>query len=225
MIILFSCSIKEGHENESMFDLLHKFSKNANYSLYSTTICEQVNLSNQFDISIDFKRFSSTIKKNDSCLIKVILKDKISKSKLDSISIMSFFYFASIFSSCDSMTSYSTKFKVDRRIIDNYFGDIVVADLNFDEKDDIAIINNCGGNGGPLYSYYVQTKDRKFILDKFLTDSMVFFPSEINKENKTLTTYVHAGICWLGERVYKFDELTSWKEKSYRRIDICKEDE
>ena len=119
--------------------------------------------------------------------------------------------------------SYSTKFNIEKKIVDNNYGDIIVADFNFDNKDDIALVNDMGGNGGVFYSYYIQNKDRKFIKDVYLTDSMTYFPSKINKNSKTLITYVHAGVCGLGEHIYRLDiNKNCWKDESHKIIDICK---
>ncbi len=186
--------------------------------------CEQTKLSKQFDIAIDFKRYVDTIETDQICLLKVVIKDKLSKSMIDSFSIKSSNIYSFMFLSCDSMTSYTTEFKTDREIVDNYFGDIVVADLNFDGLDDIAVVNDGGCSGGPLYSYYIQSTEKKFIKDRFLTDSVEFFPSKINSNGKTLTTYVHAGVCGLGVHIYKFDKKKNiWTEKSHRIINICEE--
>lgn len=225
-IILFGCSIKQEQKNDSSSsDTPQQINEpKQKFITTHTNKCEQVNLSTQFDLSIDFKRYSDTIEKQDSCYLTVYIKDKKTKSTVDSFSISSLFYYSFMFLSCDGMTSFSTKFNADREIMDNYYGDIVVADLNFDGYDDIAVINDGGGNGGPLYSYYTQTTDKKFILDKFLTDSVEFFPSKINSKSKTLTTYVHAGVCGLSENIYKLDKKTNiWTEKSYRIINTCEE--
>jgi hypothetical protein len=96
---------------------------------------------------IDFKRYTDTKEKLDSCLLKILIKDKVKKSTVDSFSIVSTFYVSGMFMSCDSMTSFTTNFNSDRKIVDNYFGDLVVVDINFDGKDDIAVINDSGGTG------------------------------------------------------------------------------
>jgi hypothetical protein len=196
--------------------------KKPEFILTETNNCEQTKLSNQFDIVIDFKRYVDTIEIDQICFLQVVIKDKSSKTIIDSFSIQSSFLYSFMFLSCDSMTSYTTKFKVDREIVDNFYGDIVVADFNFDGYDDIAVVNDGGGNGGPLYSFYLQNNDRKFIKDNFLTDSVSFFPSKFNSKEKTLTTYVHAGVCDLGEHIYKLDKAkNNWTEKSHRLINIC----
>lgn len=225
-ILLFGCSNRQEQKSSDLStDTLKEETETiSEFILTEANNCEQTNLSNQFDITIDFKRYTDTIETEQTCLLKVIIKDKLTKSMIDSFSIKSSFYYSFMFLSCDSMRSYTTKFKADKEIVDNYFGDIVVADLNFDGFDDIAVVNDGGGNGGPLYSYYLQTTDKKFIKDNFLTNSMRFFPSKINSKDKTLTTYVHAGVCGLGEHIYKLDKKkNTWTEESYRIINVCEE--
>jgi hypothetical protein len=118
------------------------------------------------------------------------------------------------------MTSYTTKFKADRAISDNFFGDIVVADLNFDGNDDIAVVNNGGGNGGPLYNFYIQTNDKRFVLDNFLTDSVMYFPTKIIKAKKRLITYVHAGACCVGENIYQYNKTkNTWTQTNHKIIE------
>jgi hypothetical protein len=73
-----------------------------------------------------------------------------------------------------------------------------------------------GGNGGLLYSYYVQTTAKKFVSDKFLTDSMSYFPNEINKKKQQLTTLVHAGACCAGEQIYQYNSSGKWKQISHK---------
>lgn len=174
----------------------------------------------EFDLSFCFQLFES----DEQYFYSLIyVHDKQSGLTTDSIFIVSE-YMHSDFLNCNNMVSYSTNFKADRDIVDNHFGDLVVADFNFDGKDDIAVINDRGGNGGPLYSFFLQQENKKFLLDNFLTDSMIFFPSEINRKNKTLTTYVHVGMCGLSERVFKLNGKTNtWTEKSSRMINVCEE--
>jgi hypothetical protein len=123
----------------------------------------------------------------------------------------------------DDARSYITGVNKNKQVCDNYFGDFVVADFNFDSKNDFAIINDIGGNGGAFYSFYIQQESKKFIFDRFLTDSMVYFPSDINSKGRILKTYVHAGVCWVGEHKYRLDATTKrWSEISHKEIDVCK---
>ena len=40
--------------------------------------------------------------------------------------------------------------------------------------------------------FFIQTKTGKFIKDTYLSDTISFFPFEMNKANRTLKTLVHA---------------------------------
>lgn len=187
--------------------------------LNSTLTCDQTKLSNQFDLSINLRRYTDTVENHDSCSVTVFIREKNSGRNLDSFFITPLLYFGDIFLNCESMTSYSTKYNSSREIVDNYFGDIVVADLNFDNKDDIAIINDNMGNGGPLYSYFIQTTNNKFTLDKFLTDSVTYFPKKIDKAKRRLITYVRAGAYSVGEHVYHLDKTNNeWKQTSHKYL-------
>lgn len=193
------------------------------YDSVSTFNCELNNLSKYFNIKVHLNRFTSKAEKHDSCEVKLLIVDKASKKINDSINVYSHFYYSAHFVDCDKVMSYSTKLNIDRQIVDNNHGDIIIADLNFDNKDDIIVVNDIGGNGGTSYSYFVQNSNKKFTLDSYLTDSITYFPSKIDPIKKTLTTYVHAGVCGLGEHIHKFDSTNKqWREKSSRIIDICK---
>ena len=218
-IIFCSCSQGQKSKDIATFDSAKTVTINKhNFTVLSTRKCNQNNLSNQFDIGIDFKRYSDTTELHDSCALKILIQDKQTKADFDSIFLTSLFYYGNTFANCDSSTtSFTTRFNSNRQIADNYFGDMVVADFNFDNLDDIAIINDYGGNGGPLYSYFIQNNDKRFILDSFLTDSVAFFPSRIDKTRHRLITYVHAGACCVGRHIYQFDKLTNkWKQTSHK---------
>ncbi|MBO9683018.1 MAG: hypothetical protein J7502_10185 [Flavisolibacter sp.] len=225
-LLILGCSPrKEQKDNNISADSLKVVKEQEpKLALTETNKCEQTKLSNQFDIAIDFKRYVDTTEIDQMNFLQVVIKDKSSKTVIDSFSIKSSFIYSFMFLSCDSMTSYTTKFKADREIVDNYYGDVVVADFNFDGYDDIAVVNDGGGNGGPLYSFYLQSNDRKFIKDNFLTDLVSFFPSKFNSKDKTLATYVHAGVCGLGENIYKLDKNKNiWTKKRHRIINVCED--
>lgn len=223
-VLICSCA-KPNSEKIISSDSVTSIVENKNkYDSLSTTNCVHTNLSNQFDITVNFHRYTNTKEMHDSCLVKLYLTEKETKTVTDTISITSHFYFDKIFKDCNNVLSYATKTNIDKGVVDNYYGDIIVADLNFDEKDDIVVINDSGGNGGTFYSYFIQGDNHKFALEQFLTDSMTYFPSKINKKEKTLVTYVHAGVCGLGEHIYLLNQNTNqWAQKSHRIIDICKD--
>ncbi len=209
-VVLCSCTSGQNQKHSTTVDTTATVKSETtdihNFNVLSTTQCEQTNLSNQFDIAINLKRYSDTTEHRDSCVLKVFIKDKPTQKVVDSVLITSLFYFDDTFANCDSVMSFTTKFNSKRQVVDNYFGDIVVADLNFDSRDDIAIINDYGGNGGTFYSYFMQGDDKTFTLDSFLTDSVTYFPSVIDKTKQRLITYVHAGACCVGEQIYKYDK-------------------
>lgn len=214
-ILFFSCSAE--HQTESASELT-----NSDKLTIETVIkdsvesraCELTALSNQFDIFLDIKRVNDEREVYDSCIVKLIISDKKNKVKLDSIEYTSLYLFKSTYSNCDSVTSFSTKYHGKREVLDNNFGDIVVADFNFDDKDDIAFITEIGGNGGPIYSYHIQTADNKFIADSYLTDSVIYFPQNIDRKKKQLTTLVHAGACCMSVNVYQVNKSGVWKQIS-----------
>ena len=69
---------------------------------------------------------------------------------------------------------------------ENDCGDLIVADLNFDGREDLALKCEEGGNGGPRNNYYLQTQSRNFIFDEYLTNEMSYFPDFINSQENTL---------------------------------------
>jgi hypothetical protein len=171
------------------------------------------NLSRQFNVELNISRFIEGDHLHDSCIARAILFDKKSKHILDSVFVTSLFFYRNYFNNAHHAVSYSTRVHVFKQIVDNYAGDLIVDDLNFDGRDDVVMINDMGGNNGPFYSYFIQQADQKFILDKYLTDSVTYFPAEINRKRKTLTTYENAGACCVGKQVYQFDSAKQqWKQ-------------
>jgi hypothetical protein len=177
-----------------------------------TKECLQDKLSNQFDLAMSFYRYPDN-SQNDSCLVKVLINDKRTTEAIDSFSFASWYYSGATFR-CENATSYTTGFNSNKEVVDNHPGDIVVADLNFDDKDDIALINDLTASSGPLYNYYIQDSTGRFKLDNYLTDSITFFPATIDRKNLRLTTFVWAGVCCVAKDVYQYDKTT----KSWRHI-------
>jgi hypothetical protein len=177
-------------------------------------------LSRSFDIKVLVNRYRTIKPFHDSCVAKFTILEKASKKVTDTFSIKSNFYF-SILEDKNNVRSYTTKFNKNKQVLDGDYGDIVVADLNFDKKDDIAIVSDLGNYAGSFYNFYLQGDDKKFELNRFLTDSMIYFPDKI--KNNTLTTSVISGNCFLSRHVYAFDAgKKTWYQKSHTRIDVCK---
>ncbi len=222
-ILLIGCSKQHHQEVKTTLkdSVVYANETESEYILIKENKCKQTNLSHQFDIEIDFKRYryKDTMYSSEPCILKVFIKEKATKLLIDTFSITSDQYYSDMFLSCDSMTSYTTGFKADREIPDYYFGDLVVADMNFDGYDDIAVVNDVGGNGGPFHTYYIQTNNKKFYKDNYLTDTVGHFPTIFNSNKKTLTVIGHTDARHFSETIYKLNtKKSTWHKISYGRV-------
>lgn len=180
--------------------------------------CLHKNLSKEFNFEIKVKKIINAKEEIDSNSVKVIVYNKISNKKQE-FNFGSSFLFEKTFIDCKTVRSYSTGINKNAEVIDNDFGDIIIADFNFDNKDDFAVKNDSGGNGGPTYNFYIQDTHKNFKLDKFLTAEMRFFPSKFIIKNKLLVTYVHANAYQLSENVFEYNtKLKKWKYKMSRLV-------
>ena len=70
------CSTQQEQSNKRVIDdtLNSGIEKNTKFILTETNNCEQTKLSYQFDILIDFKRYTDTKEELDSCLLKIFIK-------------------------------------------------------------------------------------------------------------------------------------------------------
>jgi len=183
--------------------------------------CLHTNLSEafNFEITIETKKLSD--RKYDSYILKIVPITK-SAERLQAIYINADSYYDEDFSSCQHVRSYSTDFNNTMEVQDHDYGDFVVADYNFDLKDDFAIKRDPGFNTGPEYDYFLQTEDTDFVKNKFLSNSVVYFPDKIDAEKHQLVSWLHAGACHLGKHVYQFNSKTeTWKELSHELTNIC----
>ena len=180
--------------------------------------CLHKNLSKEFDFEIKLQKIKIPDEIIDSNYVKVIVYKKSSKKKQE-FNFGSSFLFEKTFIDCKMVRSYSTGINKNTEIVDNEFGDLVIADFNFDNKEDFAIKNDSGGNGGPTYNFYIQDKNKKFTLDKFLTDKMEFFPTKFVAKNKKIITYVHANAYQLSENTFEYNlKIKKWKLKMSKLV-------
>lgn len=93
--------------------------------------------------------------------------------------------------------------------IENYH-DFIVADFNFDDLKDFAILYDYGGNGGPIYSYFFQNKDGKFTEDEKFPLNKGFFPKIMDKTNKKLTIIRPQGCCKTNTTIFQL-KGNKWK--------------
>lgn len=171
-------------------------------------VCEHNELSKKYNFTVKFIHINDSLNKIE---LKVINKKDL--KTIQNISIIPQYIFSSDFENCNTVRSYTTGFNKNEEVLDNNFGDFVVADFNFDGKEDFAIKIDSGGNGGPLYNYYLQKNDLKFKKDLFLSNTMEFFPNFIDSKNKTLITLVHANAYQLCKTTYKYyTSSKKWKK-------------
>lgn len=156
----------------------------------------------------------------DSCIVALEIMDKANKNKTQKIVVHTTFLFDDVFKNCNSVRSYTTGINRSKEAMDNDYGDLVVADLNFDSKEDLALKKDSGGNGGPLYNFYIQDDKGRFELDSFLTQKMEFFPTRISQPKRTLVTLVHAGAYSVGEHTYTLGKNNKWKETRHRFLPV-----
>lgn len=180
--------------------------------------CLHKNLSEKFDFEIKLTKIKIENEEIDSNSVKIIVLNKISNKKQE-INYGANYFFSKTFENCNSVRSYSTGENKNAEILDNDFGYLIIADFNFDKREDFAIINDSGGNGGPTYNFYIQNENEKFILDEFLTTQMEFFPTTFKNKSNELITYVHANAYQLSKNTYKYNITTKkWKFKKHRLV-------
>jgi hypothetical protein len=137
-----------------------------------------------------FKTELTRIKRDsmlDSCQVRVVVVNKRSKQRVFTTTFTSNYLFTRTYSEQNAVRSYTTGVGHHREADDYDYGDLIVADFNFDGREDFAIKVDEGGNRGPFYSYFIQNGAGSFTLNRFLTERMVFFPNRMNKATQTLT--------------------------------------
>ena len=173
--------------------------------------CLHTNLSKTFNFETNIERLENSEKYADCCIVTVMVSSNETEKTVQRIRFNSDYLFESAFTDCNFVRSYTTGINKSASIADNDYGDLVIADLNFDNKEDIAVKSIAGDNGGPFYNFYFQKNDT-FMMDFFLTRQMLHFPTEINKWRQTLTTYSHANAYEYGKTTYKFNSSNGdWK--------------
>jgi len=182
--------------------------------------CIHSKLSQHFYFKTNIARNSDTSDFIHGAKIDLLIYNK-HKELLQKLSFKSEFLFDDAYNNCSNVRSYVTGFNQKKDVLDFDFGDLIVADLNFDSKEDFAIKYDSGGNGGPSYGFYIQDSKGSFKLDHFLTDSVRSFPEYINAKNKTLTTHINANGRTKNEKTYKFYakirrwHLIKWDDREY----------
>lgn len=177
--------------------------------------CVHKNLSKDFDFVTERSGSLSSVGDSTTVMVTVIKKED---GEQQPITLISGWLYDESFVACNAVRSYTTGINKDMDTMDNDFGDLVVADFNFDGLEDLAIKRAEGGNAGPVYNFYIQSKDGDFELNRFLTDHMMFFPFVIDPKKKRLTTLVHGNAYQMSEKIFELKGKKSWKEISHRLV-------
>ncbi|WDF78933.1 hypothetical protein PQ469_02800 [Mucilaginibacter sp. KACC 22773] len=168
-------------------------------------------LSHKFVFKIQATWFKDT---DDVARVSNVKLSILNKTTNDQqvISFLPGWFFEGVFKSDSASRSYVTGYNKSLEVIDYDFGDLVIADLNFDGKEDLAIKYDSGGNGGPIYNFYLQDNKGYFHKDNYLTDRVGSFPREIDIKHKTITTQVHANVRHEGRKTFKYYPKTKqWR--------------
>jgi hypothetical protein len=226
--LIVACTLlagcKHGNADKSRQDIAdstHLSQKTTRDSIEYHKICELTDLSRAYDFKVDFTRKHRGDDTSAAWLIRIIVMDKKSGQVADSI-VTTAYYLPDQWEDCEHVRSYTTGKNAKAQAQDNNYGQLVVADFNFDSREDFAIIHDFGGNGGPFYQFYLQDERHKFVYNAYLTDSVVYFPDQ-DAKTKRLVTYVHAGACCMGRHTYKMlPGGIEWKEISHEILDATK---
>lgn len=195
------------------FILLH----NASFS----QACFHQTLSTQFDISIELKQNVVKNSALDSSYIKIVVYEKNSDHIIQVIRENRQWMWDSEYGKCENVRSYQTGYNAQKQVLDSDFGDLVIADLNFDGLDDFAFVYDSGFNSGPLYHFYIQLPNHQFIRQVFLSEQMGHFPLIIDSTNQQLIIRTHANAYQVGERTYQYNEKKqSWYLHNRRLLDF-----
>lgn len=172
--------------------------------VYDTFHVNYRKLSPKLDFElIFFERLTDHHERHNELEVSVI--DKKNRKLIQNLNIELGFLREEPYRMAENSRSYTTHFNKNKQITDNDFGDFVVADFNFDNREDFALKSESGGNGGPIYAFYLRDRNGKFKRDAFLSDSIAWFPTVIDAKNKLLTKSVHASAYGNMESSYRYN--------------------
>jgi hypothetical protein len=163
-------------------------------STFSTT-CTYKGLSDSFDFRVKrtiISKFDTNYNDyHNSNRIRISVINKNTHTVIDQNiwDIKDGYLWEKNFTDPENARSFITGKNKNKDVRDSYYGDFVVGDFNFDEKEDFALVDNLPADAGPSYHFYLQAENKKFVLDKFLTDSLPVFPAKIDKKHKRLVAY------------------------------------
>ena len=152
--------------------------------------------------------------------IRVRVISKTNKKQIQRIVFAPEYLYQAAYTKCSAARSYLTGKNAKADATDNDYGDFIVADFNFDGREDFAVKRDSGGNGGAFYQYYAQNKRGAFVKDSFLTDQIGYFPGKIDARRKRLVTYIHANAFGYNENIYQYNSAAkkwTFLRQTYRQ--------
>lgn len=177
-------------------------------------------LSSQFDIEVAIRLNTTNNPNFDSTYLRIRIIEKGSGNIIQTIRKQHYWLWSYFYTNVKNSRSYSTHFNTDKTVVDDDFGDVVVADLNFDGLDDFAVTYDHGADNGNHYYFYFQRPDKTFYRQIYLTENMVHFPCIIDPIHQRITTRTAAGACCVGETVFQYNETkNSWLMISRRVLE------
>jgi hypothetical protein len=180
-------------------------------------------LSGTFNYLTNIKRIKTSNGDLDSCNVVIKVKSKDNSKIYFTIRFTTMFLFDSSYTQCNRTRSYITGINGGMQILDWDYGDLIVADFNFDNREDFAFKKEEFNASGPIYDYYIQKSDSTFKREKFLSDSLPCFPHYFNRNEKTLTCMCFSGYSYISKEVFKYySESEKWIRLTKKEIDITK---
>ncbi|GEM_PF-6648523 len=165
--------------------------------------CSFKDLSANFDFTVTVNWAENDFDMPFAGSMEVEITDKNSRIKAQVVTVQSEFM-AVIFDSfsCANKRSFYTGVNADEEIIDNNWGNFIVRDFNFDNREDFAI-KVADNNVGSLYAYYVQTDD-SFRREDYLSDKVGLMMDSF--DSNTLQAYrsAPAGCCKMIHYTYQY---------------------
>ena len=158
-------------------------------------------LSKIYDYSITFNEMQEGVNNSN---VSVAIIRKTDKKVIQTI-VSSYQGFGF---NCSSR-SYITGYNKDTLTYDGDWANIVVADFNFDGKEDIAVKTGAAANGTEYFDFYIQNNNGQFIKDDFLSANIKATVHTIDYKNHVLITAAPAGASNAVTRTFGYDTINA----------------
>ncbi|MBZ5857551.1 XAC2610-related protein [Flavihumibacter profundi] len=180
-------------------------------SLYAQE-CNFQDLSNKYNYKLKLiKKKDIDLNQERTESIELLVVRKLDNTLIQKINFGDIGYvYEDQLSDCHNAVSYITSYRLELLHDSEIKPTLVIRDFNFDNLEDIAIINNVGMNLPANYTFFTQDKEGKFAKDDFLSNQIMFLPS-INLKEKSIDMTVPLNSNTISHKNYKFDSnLKKW---------------